>query len=84
MKSCSASELARNYKISKMLKDSFRIIKRLEITLKVMLKGELYSGKLGDFNDYLLLKVYSIDENAEQTKLILRKNIDISEVNYVD
>ena len=26
----------------------------------------------------------SIDENAEQTKLILRKNIDISEVNYVD
>ena len=64
--------------------------KRLEITLKGYVESELlqrfdYSSKLGDFNDYLLFeKVYSIDENAEQTKLILRKNIDISEVNYVD
>lgn len=80
----------RNYKISKMLKDSFKDYKRLEITLKGYVESELlqrfdYSGKLGDFNDYLLFeKVYSIDENAEQTKLILRKNIDISEVNYVD
>lgn len=80
----------RNYKISKMLKDSFKDYKRLEITLKGYVESELlqrfdYSGKLGDFNDYLLFeKVYSIDENAEHTKLILRKNIDISEVNYVD
>lgn len=80
----------RNYKISKMLKDSFKDYKRLEITLKGYVESELlqrfdYSGKLGDFNDYLLFeKIYSIDENAEQTKLILRENIDISEVNYVD
>ena len=80
----------RNYKISKMLKDSFKDYKRLEIKLKGYIESELlqrfdYSGKLGDFNDYLLFeKVYSIDGNAEQTKLILRKNIDISEVNYVD
>lgn len=76
--------------IVRVLKDSFKDYKRLEITLKGYVESELlqrfdYSGKLGDFNDYLLFeKVYSIDENAEQTKIILRKNIDISEVNYVD
>ena len=54
------------------------------------MKASFYSAlitavNLVIFNDYLLFeKVYSIDENAEQTKLILRKNIDISEVNYVD
>ena len=80
-----------NYKISKMLKDSFKDYKRLEITLKGYVESELlqrfdYSGKLGDFNDYLLFeKVYSIDENAEQTKAYFKKKIfDISEVNYVD
>lgn len=51
----------RNYKISKMLKDSFKDYKRLEITLKGYIESELlqrfdYSGKLGDFNDYLLLR----------------------------
>ena len=40
---------------------------------------------LGDFEDYLLFeKIYSVDKNGEQTKLVLRKNIDIEEVNYVD
>lgn len=80
----------RNYKISKMLKDSFKDYKRLEIKLKGFIDSELfqrfsYSGVLGDFEDYLLFeKIYSVDKNGEQTKLVLRKNIDIEEVNYVD
>ncbi len=73
-----------------MLKDSFKDYKRLEIKLKGFIDSELfqrfsYSGTLGDFDDYLLFeKLYSIDKNGEQTKLVLRKNIDIEEVNYVD
>lgn len=80
----------RNYKISKMLKDSFKDYKRLEIKMNGYFDEELfqrfnYSSSIGDFKDYLLYeKVYCVDKNGEKTRLILKKNIDISEVNYVD
>ena len=80
----------RNYKISKMLKDSFKDYKRLEIKINGYFDSELFQRfnfncDMGDFEDYLLIeKVYSIDKDGEKTRLVLRKNIDISEVNYVD
>lgn len=80
----------RNYKISKILNDSFKTYKQLEIKLDGYCDCELYQRfkydcELGKFDDYLLCeKVYSYSKSGEITKLILRNNIDIGEVNYVD
>lgn len=80
----------RNYKISKMIKDSFKNYKCLEITISGYCSSELYQrfnyeSLIGKFDDYLLLeKIYSYDKNGEKCKLVLGKNIDVKEVNYVD
>ena len=80
----------RNYKINNMFKNSFKNYKTLEIISSGFIENELYqrfsfSGSIGNFDDYLLCeKVYYYDSNGEKTKLILNKNIDIDEVEYVD
>lgn len=45
----------RNYKISKMLKDSFKDYKRLEITLKGYVESELYSALITAVNLVILM-----------------------------
>ena len=80
----------RNYKISKMIKDSFKNYKCLEITINGYCSSELYQrfnyeSLIGKFDDYLLLeKIYSYDKNGEKCKLVLGKMIDFMEVIYVD
>ncbi len=80
----------RNYKISNMFKNSFKNYKSVELVALGYIDGELFNrfsfdGKIGKFDDYILdEKVYSFDSNGEKTKLKLRKNIDIDEVEYVD
>ncbi|MDD6660025.1 MAG: hypothetical protein PUE60_08110 [Eubacteriales bacterium] len=80
----------RNYKISNMFKESFKNYKNVELTVLGYVEEELYQRfniqcEIGNFDDYLLFeKIYYYDSNGEKTKLILSKNIDIKEVNYVD
>lgn len=73
-----------------MFKESFKNYKNVELTVLGYVEEELYQRfniqcEIGSFDDYLLSeKIYYYDSNGEKTKLILSKNIDIKEVNYVD
>lgn len=80
----------REYCVLDKIKKSFEDYKILEITVDGYFHGGLYelynySGKSGVFENYLLYeKKYACDSRGEYTKLVLKKQIDIKEITYVD
>lgn len=71
----------RNYKISKMIKDSFKNYKCLEITINGYCSSELYQrfnyeSLIGKFDDYLLLEKYILMiKTAKNASLCLAKTL---------
>jgi len=80
----------RDYCAAEKLKASFENYKILELQVNGYVSDELYSpffysGKSGDFRDYILTeKKYCQSGDSEITKLILKKAIDAKENIYVD
>lgn len=80
----------REYAVLERLKSSFENYKILEVTVAGYASDKLYqrlsySSKIGEFEDYILTeKKYTIDKNGRQTRLTLKKEIDIKEITYVD
>ncbi|MDE6470247.1 MAG: hypothetical protein K2L19_04420 [Eubacterium sp.] len=86
----SLEQWQREYAVLQKLKNSYKDYKVLELTVSGYVKDELYqrfsySSKIGDFDDYILVeKKYTADKNGRVTRLILKKEIDVKEITYVD
>ena len=86
----SLEQWQREYSVLQKLKNSYKDYKVLELTVSGYVKDELYqrfsySSKIGDFEDYILIeKKYTVDKNGSMTRLILKKEIDVKEITYVD
>lgn len=80
----------REYTVTKKLKDSYKDYKILEVVVSGFVKDRMYQrfsykSVIGDYSDYLLTeKKYIYDKNTERTKLVLKKDMDIKEITYVD
>ena len=80
----------REYAVYERLKASFENYKTLEVTVAGYASDNLYqrfsySSKTGEFEDYILTeKKYTSDKTGQQTRLTLKKEIDIKEITYVD
>lgn len=80
----------REYAVLENLKGSYEDYRILEITVSGYAADNLYqrfdySSVLGIYDDYVLTeKKYICDETGEYTKLILKKEIDLKEITYVD
>lgn len=76
--------------VSQKMKNRFNNYMLLEITVKETVHEDIYQrfsykGEIGSFDDYILTeKKYIFDNGMEKTKLVLRKNIDMEEMVYVD
>lgn len=86
----SLEQWQREYAVLQKLKDSYKDYKILELAISGYVQEELYQrfsylSKIGDFEDYLLTeKKYTVDKNGSVTRLILKKEIDVKEITYVD
>ncbi|MDE6155871.1 MAG: hypothetical protein K2F67_05470 [Eubacterium sp.] len=86
----SLEQWQREYAVLQKLRNSYKDYKILELTVSGYVGEELYqrfsySSKIGDFNDYILVeKKYTADKNGSVTRLILKKEIDVKEITYVD
>lgn len=73
-----------------MIKSSFEGYKILEVTVSGYVTEHLcqrfyYKDDINDYGELVLSeKQYICDKNGSRTKLVLRKNIDIKEITYVD
>lgn len=80
----------REYAVLQRLKNSYKDYKVLELTVAGYVKDELYQrfsyfSAIGDFADYILTeKKYTADKNGTVTRLILKKDVDVKEITYVD
>ncbi|MGN1329015.1 MAG: hypothetical protein ACI4V4_04870 [Eubacterium sp.] len=86
----SVAQWQRTTAVSQKMKGFFNDYMLLEITVKGVVSERLYqrfsySGEVGSFDDYILTeKKYIFDNGNEKTRLVLRKNIDMEEMVYVD
>lgn len=80
----------REYTVTKKLKDSYKDYKILEVVVSGFVKDRIYQrfsykSVIGMYREYLLTeKKFIYDKNAERTKLVLKKDMDIKEITYVD
>lgn len=87
---CSLPQWQREYTVVKKLKTSYNDYKVLEVIVSGYAADRIYQrfsylSSMGNYSDYLLTeKKYIYDKNSERTRLVLKKDIDIKEITYVD
>lgn len=80
----------REYSAQNKLKSFYDDYKTLEVKVSGFVRDSLYqrfnySMKNEKYDDYILTeKKYTLDKNGEITRLLLKKEIDIKEITYVD